>query len=59
MYLKQFSNKSKTFLLSQTLRLFKYVLQEGGIMPLAILAIIVIKKLVIDFTDSYNMKEVS
>ena len=58
MYLKQFSNKSKAFLLPQTSRLFKYVLQEGGIMPLAILAIIVIKKLVIDFTDSYNMKEV-
>ena len=40
MYLKQFSNKSKSFLLAQTSRLFKYVLQEGGIMPLTILAII-------------------
>ena len=40
MYLKQFSNKSKSFLLAQTSRLFKYVLQEGGIMPLTILAIV-------------------
>ena len=40
MYLKQFSNKSKSFLLAQTSRLFKYVLQEGGIMTLTILAII-------------------
>ena len=40
MYLKQFSNKSKSFLLAQTSRLFKYVLQEGGIMPLTVLAII-------------------
>ena len=40
MYLKQFSNKSKSFLLAQTSRLFKYVLQEGGIMLLTILAII-------------------
>ena len=44
MYLKQFSNKSKSFLLAQTSRLFKYVLQEGGIVPLTILAIIQIHK---------------
>ena len=54
MYLKQFSNKSKCFLLAQTSGLCKYVLQEGGIMPLTIPAIIQNHKVLDRYKETVN-----
>ena len=54
MYLKQLSNKSKCLLLAQTSRLFKYVLQERGIMPLTILAIIQNHKVLDRYKETIN-----
>ena len=55
MYLNQFSNKSKCFLLAQTSRLCKYVLQGGGIMPLTIPAIIQNHKVLDRYKETVNI----